>query len=229
MAKKVFLLSWVLAFLAIATLARAGDIIDRIVATVNGRCILQSDWEDAARYEALVGGRPLDHITAEDRKSALDRLIDQELLREQVRASDLPESFPEELARRIAEIRKQYPGAETEEGWGAMLAHYGLTLDDLKKRLALQLDLMGLVDARLRPNIEIDSKSVESYYNQELLPQLRQSGAQDVPLVEVTPKIKELLTQQKMNQLLTAWLQNLRSGSEIHTESASPDSGGQTQ
>jgi hypothetical protein len=88
---------------------------------------------------------------------------------------------------------------------------------------------MGLVDARLRPNIEIDSKSVESYYNQELLPQLRQSGAQDVPLAEVTPKIKDLLTQQKMNQLLTAWLQNLRSGSEIHTESASPDSGGQTQ
>jgi hypothetical protein len=229
MAKKVFLLSWVLAFLAIATLARAGDIIDRIVATVNGRCILQSDWEDAARYEALVAGRPLDHITAEDRKSALDRLIDQELLREQVRASDLPESFPEELTRRIAEIRKQYPGAEAEEGWGVTLARYGLTLDDLKKRLALQLDLMGLVDARLRPNIEIDSKSVESYYNQELLPQLRQSGAQDVPLAEVTPKIKELLTQQKMNQLLTAWLQNLRSGSEIHTESAPSDSGGQTQ
>jgi len=229
MAKKLFILSWTLAFLVIASLARAGDVIDRIVATVNGRCILQSDWEDAVRYDALVGGRPLDHITFEDRKAALDRLIDQELLREQVRASDLPESFSEELTRRIEEIRKQYPGAETEAGWGATLARYGLTFDDLKKRLALQFDLMGLVDARLRPAIEIDSKSVESYYNQELLPQLRQAGAQDVPLAEVTPKIKELLTQQKMNQLLTAWLQNLRSGSEIRTESASPDSGGRAQ
>jgi hypothetical protein len=229
MAKKILILSWTLAILLIASPARAGDIIDRIVATVNGRCILQSDWEDAVRYEALVDGRSPDNVTAEDRKSTLDRLIDQELLREQVRASDLPESFSEELSKRITEIRKQYPGTETDAGWSATLAHYGLTLDDLKKRLALQFDLMGLVDARLRPTIEIDSKSVESYYNQELLPQLRQSGGQDVPLAEVTPKIKELLTQQKMNQLLTAWLHNLRSGSEIHTESASPDSGGQTQ
>lgn len=68
--------------------ASAGDIIDRIVATVNRSIILQSDWEDAVRYEAFIGGRPLDHVTNEDRKAALDRLIDQELLREQVHLSD---------------------------------------------------------------------------------------------------------------------------------------------
>jgi hypothetical protein len=74
------------------------------------------------------------------------------------------------------------------------------------------------VDARLRPAVTIDSKSIESYYNQELLPQLRKSGGEQVPLAEVTPKIKELLTQKKMDELLTAWLQNLRAGSEIHAE-----------
>jgi hypothetical protein len=77
--------------------------------------------------------------------------------------------------------------------------------------------------------VTIDSKSIESYYNQELLPQLRQSGAQDVPLAEVTPQIKELLTEQKVSRLLTAWLQNLRAGSEIHTEIPSQDSQGQAQ
>ena len=86
---------------------------------------------------------------------------------------------------------------------------------------------MRLVDARLRlPNVSVDSKSIESYYNQQLLPQLRQSGAKEVPLAEVTPKIKELLTQQRMNELLVAWLQNLRSGSEIRRES---DSKGELQ
>jgi len=85
--------------------------------------------------------------------------------------------------------------------------------------------LMGLVDSRLRPNVVIDSKSIESYYNQELLPQLRQSGAEQVPLAEVTPKIKELLTQQKMNQMLVAWLQDLRSESRIRTETGLQDSG----
>ena len=61
------------------------------------------------------------------------------------------------------------------------------------------------------------------------MPQLRQSGAQDVPLADVTLQIKELLTEQKVNQLLTAWLQNLRAGSEIHTEIPILDSQGQAQ
>ena len=60
----------------------AADIIDRIVATVNGHVILQSDWDDAVRFEALVDARPLAQITDQDRSRALDRLIDQELLRE---------------------------------------------------------------------------------------------------------------------------------------------------
>jgi peptidyl-prolyl cis-trans isomerase SurA len=220
MTKKLFILFWALSLCLTSAAAVAGDIIDRIVATVNGHIILQSDWDDDVRYEAFIGGRPLDRITGDDRKSALDRLIDQELLREQVRASDSL-AAAEDVTRHIDQIRKQYPEAETESGWADTLGRYGLTLEDLKKRLAIQLELTRLVEARLRPGVNIDSKSVESYYNQELLPQLRQAGAKDVPLNEVTPEIKELLTQEKVNQLLVAWLQNLRSGSEIHTEASS--------
>lgn len=213
--------------LGIALPAWAGDVLDRIVATVNNHIILQSEWQDAVRYEAFVAGRPLDQVQGEDRKAALDRLIDQELLREQMRSSGFPHAGSEEVEKRIQEIRKQYPGTESEAGWLAALRRYGLAENELKKRVALQVDLAGLVDARLRPNVVIDSKSIESYYNQELLPQLRQSGAQQVPLAEVTPKIKELLTQQKMNQMLVAWLQDLRSGSRIRTETGFQESEGQ--
>ncbi len=217
----------IMVFLAIALPARAGDVLDGIVATVNNHIILQSEWQDDVRYEAFVAGRPLDKLQAADSKAALDHLIDQELLREQMRSSGFAHANSEEVEKRIQEIRKQFPGTQTEAGWQATLARYGLTEDELKKRVALQVDIMGLVDARLRPNVIIDSKSIESYYNQELLPQLRQSGAQQVPLAEVTPKIKELLTQQKMNQMLVAWLQDLRSGSRIRTETESAESEGQ--
>jgi hypothetical protein len=213
--------------LAIALPAPAGDVLDRIVATVNNHIILQSEWLDALRYEAFVSGRALDRLQAGDGKAALDRLIDQELLREQMRSSGFPHASSEEVEKRIQEIRKQHDGAHSQAGWEAALRRYGLTEGEVKKRVALQLDLMGLVDARLRPNVIIDSKSIESYYNQELLPQLRQSGARQVPLAEVTPKIKELLTQQKVNQMLLAWLQDLRSGSRIRTEADSQESGGQ--
>jgi len=221
----IFACSMVL--LVISLPALAGDVLDRIVATVNNHIILQSEWQDAVRYEAFVAGRALDPLRAADRKAAFGRPIDQELLREQMRSSGFPHAGSEEVEKRIQEIRKQYAGAESEAGWQAALGRYGLTENELRKRVALQVDLMGLVDSRLRPNVIIDSKSIESYYNQELLPQLRQSGAAQVLLAEVTPKIKELLTQQKMNQMLVAWLQDLRSGSRIRTETGSPETGGQ--
>jgi hypothetical protein len=214
---------------AIALPVRAGDILDRIVATVNNHIILQSEWQEAIRYEAFLSGRPLDQVDIGDRKAALDRLIDQELLREQMRSSDFPHASSEVVEKRLQEIRKQYADSENESAWKAALVRYGLTEDELRRRVALQQDLLGLVDARLRPNVIIDSKSIESYYNQELLPQLRQSGAQQVPLAEVTPKIKELLTQQKMNQMLVAWLHDLRTGSRISTEAEPQESEGQLQ
>jgi hypothetical protein len=227
MNQKCSVLACSMMLLGMTLSARAGDVLDRIVATINNHIILQSEWLDAVRYEAFVGCHALDQVTTADRKSALDHLIDQELLREQMRSSGFPHASSEEVEKSIQEIRKQYAAAQSEAGWQTALARYGLTESGLKKRVALQVDLMGLVDARLRPNVIIDSKSIESYYNQELLPQLRQSGAEQVPLAEVTPKIKELLTQQKMNQMLVAWLQDLRSGSRIRTETGPPDSGGE--
>jgi hypothetical protein len=228
MKRRVHMLITAVVFLVARAPVHAGEILDRIVATVNNHIILQSDWEDAMRYEAFVDGRPLDPLPGAERKAALDRLIDQELLQEQMPSSDLQRARDEEVLQRIQEIRNRYPEADTEQGWHQVLTRYGFTEDELKRHVALQLDLMRLVDAHLRPNVSIDSKSIDSYYNQELLPQLRQSGKSEVPLAEADPQIKELLTQQKMNQLLVAWLQNLRSGSEIQTEpSAAGDSQGE--
>jgi hypothetical protein len=218
MGRKLFTFVGTLVFLAMTFAASPGEVIDRIVATVNGHIILLSDWEDSLRYEAFSSGRPVDRMTADDRKSALDHLIDQELLREQLKDSDILHASPEEVAQRVAEIRKQYAEGQTELGWHRLLDSYRLNEESLRSRVAAELDLMRLVDARLRPSVTVDSESIESYYNQELLPQLRQSGGQNVPLVDVTAKIRELLTQKKISQLLTAWLQDLRAGSEIRAQ-----------
>jgi peptidyl-prolyl cis-trans isomerase SurA len=212
---------FLLLLLAASLPVRAGDVVDRIVATVNGHIILQSDWEDALRFEAFTSNRSLNQLTPEDRKASLDRLIDQELLREQMHSSESLQATAQELDQRIAEIRKQYAVAQNEQGWRALLERSRLTESGLRERISAEIAALRLVDARIRPAVNIDSKSIESYYNHELLPQLRQSGAKEVPLIDVGPKIKELLTQQKMNELLLAWLQSLRAGSNISTETAS--------
>ncbi|SRR5579883_2311253 len=231
MYKKNSIFGWLLAglFFLMASSAFGGEILDRIVATVNGQIILQSDWDDALRYEAFMGMRSLQDLTPAERKEALDRLIDRELLREQMKSSDAPRASEADVAKRITEIRKQYPGAESDDGWQKVLDEHQVTEAELKARVAMILEINSLVDARLRPSVNIDSASIERYYNQELLPQLQQQGSGTVPLAEVTPKIKELLTQEKVSELLVAWLQNLRAGSDIRTPDNTPDSVVQVQ
>ena len=96
-----------------------------------------------------------------------------------------------------------------------MLGRLGLREKDLVSHVQQQIDLMRLVDAHLRPAVQIDSKTIEAYYREKFVPQLKQSGAGDVPLADVSAKIRELLTQEKVNELMVSWLQSLRSESKV--------------
>jgi peptidyl-prolyl cis-trans isomerase SurA len=190
-------------------------VIDRIVATVNGHVILQSDWDDALCYEAVLSGRAVSLFTEEDRKAVLDRLIDQELLAEQMKSASFQHATEDEAAAEVADARKQYPEAVSDEAWQAFLARYGLTEKMLIAHVEQQIDVMRLVDAHLRPTVQIDSKTIEAYYRDKFVPQLKQSGAGDVPLADVSAKIRELLTQEKVSELMVSWLQSLRSESKV--------------
>jgi len=198
---------------ALAGVSQAGSIVDRVVRSVNGHVVLQSDWEQEIAFEALMDGRQPDSFTTAERNAALDRLIDQELLREQVRPGQPPPSS--EVAARVAEVRKLQPGWTTEEGWHSALQRYGLTQSALEARLSDEVQLMKLVEDRLRPSIQIDQKAVESYYHDQLLPQLEKAGENAKPLTEMYGRIRTLLAEKKMNELLSGWLASLRSGSNI--------------
>ena len=73
--------------MALAISSLGGQIVDRVVTSVNGHVVLQSDWEQELDFEAFSNARDSDSFTSAARNAALDRLIDQELLREQVRPS----------------------------------------------------------------------------------------------------------------------------------------------
>ncbi len=194
----------------------SAEVIDRIIATVNGHIILQSDWDEALCYEALINNRSFAQFTDDERRAVLDRLIDQELLREQMKSGDFPRATDTEVATRLADARKQYPQAASAEAWESLLAQYHLTEKDLLTTIRRQIDVMRLIDAHLRPAVQIDSKSIEAYYRDQFVPKLKQAGAKEVPLAEVSAKIRELLTEAKVSELLVTWLQTLRSEGEVH-------------
>ena len=200
--------------------AAHAEVIDRIVATVDGHIILQSDWDEALCYEALLNGRTLGQFTEDERRAVLDRLIDQELLSEQMKSAFFKHASEAEAAARIADARKQYTQGATAEGWQAVLSRFRLTEKDLLAHVQQQIDLMRLVDAHLRPTVQIDNKTIEAYYREKFVPQLKQNGASEVALADVSGKIRELLTQEKVNELLVSWLQSLRSESKVSVASA---------
>jgi hypothetical protein len=205
--------------LVLATPSVGGQIVDRVVSSVNGHVVLQSDWEQELAVEAFSDARDPDSFTSAERHAALDRLIDQELLREQVRPSQPAPA--EQVAARVAEVRKLHPDCATDERWHAKLQRYGLTQDALEKRLGDQIQLMKLVEDRLRPSIQIDQRAVETYYHDQLLPDMKRAGSGATPLTEVFGRIKDLLAEQKLNELLSGWLASLRSGSHILTPESS--------
>ena len=210
----------------------AAEVIDRIVAIVNGHVILQSDWDEGLSYEALLTNRSLSQFSEDERRAVLDRLIDQELLREQMKSADFPHATDAEVAARVAEARKLYPQATSPEAWQAVLARYHLTGSDLDAHVRQQIDLLRLVDARLRPAVQIDSKSIEAYYRDQFAPQLKQAGSSEVPLADVAGQIREVLTQEKVSELLVSWLQTLRSEGQVHIPGVTPsanDPGVQSQ
>jgi hypothetical protein len=200
--------------------AAHAEVIDRIVATVDGHIILQSDWDEALCYEALLNGRTLGQFTEDERRAVLDRLIDQELLSEQMKSAFFKHASEAEAAARIADARKQYAQGATTEGWQSVLSRFRLTEKDLLAHVQQQIDLMRLVDAHLRPTVQIDNKTIEAYYREKFVPQLKQNGAGEVALADVSGKIRELLTQEKVSELLVSWLQSLRSESKVSVASA---------
>src|ERR1700732_4563830 len=200
-------------FLLISVSLRAGEVLDRIVATVNGHVILQSDWDDELRYEFFMSGRKLSDATSAEKKPALDRLIDQEILREQMHATDVKPAGAEQIQQQIELLKSDELREHAGESWEDALKQYQLTEEVVESGVAAELDQFQLIDTRFRPSIQISAAEIKEYYREQVVPKL--PAADRVSLAEATPKIREILIQDRMNQLLTSWLGALRSQAQI--------------
>jgi parvulin-like peptidyl-prolyl isomerase len=194
-------------------LARAGEVLDRLAATVNGHALLQSDVDEELSYECFASKRPLLELTSQDRNAALDRLIDQELLREQMHSADFKPVKHEETDKALELLKADYSNKSASESWAAALATYGITENTVRSHIETELNQLHLIELRLRPSIQIDSETIKTYYREQLLPKL--PPGQHTSLEEATPNIRELLVQQKMNESLESWLQALRAQAQI--------------
>ncbi|HZQ93077.1 MAG TPA: SurA N-terminal domain-containing protein [Terriglobales bacterium] len=202
--------------------AEAGEIIERIVVTVNNRPILQSDLDDEVRLEAFLDARPLGSISDADRSAALGRLIDRALIDQQADEVNLRRATDQEVAQQVRQVRSQHPAGARDDTWQQALRSYGLEESDLAARVRSQLDELRFIDQRFRPAVRISLGEVQRYYRDQFLPELQKAGAEPRPLKEVQPQIEEVLTQERLTNMLSNWLQTLRGQASINYRGVPP-------
>jgi hypothetical protein len=200
--------------------AFCGEVLDRIVAIVNNTPILQSDWELALRTEALMSGRNAESFNDSEQRAVFSRLVDQELLLEQMRGFVMNPVTDEEVNARLQEVRNQAAATKSDESWKQLLEQSGLSEPEVKLRIRTQLEILRFLDTRFRPTIRVDYRTIQQYYRNQFLPELQKQGGPEVPLSEVAPKIREILTQQRLDEQATSWLQTLREQADIRVPGA---------
>ena len=202
--------------LLLPALAAAGT-IDRVVAAVGNRAITASDVEREYRMELLLegkdpaGGNPdpamLDPVR--------DRLIDRMFLDEEAGA-DSVEVAPDDPAvdERIKALLRKFSNPSL---LAADLKKLGLDEGALRRHLAEEERVLRVIDERLRPLAAVEPWEIETYYWQTFTPEVaRQGEGSAPPLAEVESRIREILTQQKIDKLLAEWLKTLRATGDVH-------------
>ena len=196
-------------------LSAGAETIDRVVAVVNGRAILLSEWDAAARQEVLLDHKSLKSLTNDSRRATLNRMIDQQLMLGEMENSNAPKCSPQEVAVRVREIRAEYSEGADDAAWNSTLQRYGVSPEELETAVTGQLNGLRLLDFRLRSSAQPDERQIANYYRDTYQPAMREKKAQPAPLADVRPQIREILTQQKLGELTTTWLQELRVQADI--------------
>jgi hypothetical protein len=177
------------------------QVVDRMVAVLNKREILDSELDQAARVEFLLQGKPIEKLTTADRAAVLERLIDRSLLDQQIVNGAMLDPAPEELAAKIKEVRERMPGAAADERWNATLAAYGLTQQDVEEQLTSQSRTLRFIDLRFRGLVRVEKDAIATYYQDRFLPEVRKRHVTEPKLSEVSDKIEQILVEQRIDDL----------------------------
>jgi hypothetical protein len=187
------------------------EIIDRIAITVANQVITESQIDDEIRVTDFLNSEKVD-LGLAAKKAAAARLIQQALIKREMDLSRYPLPELADAGESLESVKTMYP---SETDFQNALQAYGITADELTRRLWWQLTLLRFIDYRFRPGIQIPPADVQAYYRQQLS-EWRQKGTNPIPTLEESrDQIEEILTQQRIDQALDQWIQDTRKQVEI--------------
>lgn len=180
------------------------------MASVDNVAITGSDVERAYRVELLLNGEaPTAAPDAATLELVRDHLINQILLLREADADKIPTADSPEVANvALTDIRKKFG---SEAAFQAALQLLNMNERQVLERLRERERVLLLIDRRLRPSARVETPDIETYYQKTFVPEFTARGKGAVPaMVAVESQIREILTQQRIDKLLTTWLDNLK-------------------
>ena len=209
------------AALAFTALARsvssaAPQTLDRVVAAVGRTAITASDVrrEYALEYFLEHGAAPEAEPDGATRERVRDQLIHQQLLEREAESDGAsPWDDARDQPAELAAVRKRFPNAQD---FATALRSLGMDERQFTALLVARERSLEIIDEHLRPLVSVEKEAIEQYYRQTFLPEFAKRGAGNPPsLAEVEPQIREILVQQKVNEMLPAWLEGLRASHRV--------------
>ena len=179
------------------TTAVHAEVIDRIVAVVNGHIFTLGDLRQERETRAHLGEKQLDN----DENLARE-MIDTYLIEQQIADSpdiDVTDSDVDEELQKL-NVR---PDAVT---------------DVLRYALRLRIRIQKFFDMRFRQAIRPTDDEIRKYYEEVFVPEARRRGLQSIPpLTEssMVSAIRENVIQENLDHEVEVWLEAIRRKSNV--------------
>jgi hypothetical protein len=177
-----------------------GETLDRIAVTVGRHVISEQDILQDIRLSAFIDSKQ-PGFSAEQKRKAADRLIDQYLVLQDAALTRTPVPLPADVAAILAPIKARYP---SDQEYRSALTQARIADAELTEHLLAGLRMLRYTDLRFRPEVEISEDALRAYYDQLTV----SPGNTPVrPTFEASRSdIEKLLTEQQTMQALDRWL-----------------------
>jgi len=191
---RLFLSLSLLLLSCFGTAGRA-EIIDRILAVVEGHIITASDMRQEREILMRLGEKPVD-----DDKMLVKQLIDNYLI--DVQIADFP--------------GVDVTGAEVDADLQKGMTQGGVPSQAVRDAVQRRIRMRKYFELRFGQFIHASDQDVQKYYDDVFLPAAKERGLDPVPsLTEVRDLIRNNVVQEGLNHEVTIWLEALRRRSNI--------------
>jgi hypothetical protein len=191
-------------------------IIDRIAVIVGNRIVKESDIKRDIRVTSFLNNENPDFSLAAQRK-ALNRLIDQLFIRREIEVGDYPTATLQDADQQLERLKKER--FKTDAAFRQALRRYDLSELDLRTEFQWQLTVLRFIDVRFKPAVLVTDDQIEKYYRDHAAALHREYPGKS--LDDLRDHIREILTDEKVNQQFFAWLDEQRKGAKVQFREAS--------